>query len=397
MEEANNSKKLQGHYSSGHYNENDKQKLERLIRIEAETIDRLTNDLEIKAYLACFEDQNVKDFVENYATQKADFIERGPDCESEYELRYNDFSELAINGLKEIQLKKLFDKYFEWGAGLVEIKEVCVTQEFEMWAVNILNCPFLPPISADEISLYGKYLESPGCNLQKEGDFGDLLAIIDDIKEGSYDLPAWFSFHNLYTGAGKYMLLPNYKESKESLYNSLVNDRDKKELTEASLAKETTNDTMDEKPLIYAESYRRILAFIEKFEDNKTLRHFHNYFKMNKQKFWDLEKEDGKETELKDKIEAVLKKLEPFGDLKLPIEAHSDWRIALINAWHKWERERVKECLPAAYDHYCFRIQTKIPFQKSESLFERSDIIKLFKNRILEGRKLNGEPENFDY
>ena len=60
--------------------------------------------------------------------------------------------------LKEILQKKLFDMQCLWRAEKIIIPEINVSSDFRYWEANIFNCPFIEPVTENEIEIILKHL-----------------------------------------------------------------------------------------------------------------------------------------------------------------------------------------------------------------------------------------------
>ncbi|HLK97712.1 MAG TPA: hypothetical protein VK364_08090, partial [Hymenobacter sp.] len=78
------------------------------------------------------------------------------------------------------------------------------------------------------------------------------------------------------------------------------------------------------------------------------------------------------------------------------IEAGPNWRQALLKAVSEFKRRKLLEHLPAAYEAYLMREQVGIAHPRVHDK-RNSRIHEALKKQVLDGRKLLGEPENFDF
>ena len=78
----------------------------------------------------------------------------------------------------------------------------------------------------------------------------------------------------------------------------------------------------------------------------------------------------------------------------IPIEGfYPDWRFALVEVANAHKKQKILEAIPVVYDEYLFRKQTGIQYEKTGQFTSWKE----FKNYILRGRELCGEPRNFDF
>ena len=61
--------------------------------------------------------------------------------------------------LGNIQQKKLFDKQCQWRAETFTHPAIETTSDFNYWEKNILNCPFIDPITEEDVALYIEFLQ----------------------------------------------------------------------------------------------------------------------------------------------------------------------------------------------------------------------------------------------
>ena len=136
----------------------DKEKRRAILRAE------IKHDLETNPRYKELFDQyspySVQSFIDHYVWKKescltlGDFFLRD---ESDNLLR---FETEGAELMWQIQHKKLFDLECLWRAEQIKIAEVEQTWDFRYWEDHLERCPFLPPITEDEIDTYVDYLMS---------------------------------------------------------------------------------------------------------------------------------------------------------------------------------------------------------------------------------------------
>ncbi len=88
-----------------------------------------------------------------------------------------------------------------------------------------------------------------------------------------------------------------------------------------------------------------------------------------------------------------------YTDVLIPIKDAPSWQEGVIRALDDFNRKCLIEAMPEAYNNY----KTQLDLNIKSSVENQKDIdfrkgrSDLWKNHILEGRKLFGEPENFDF
>ena len=77
-----------------------------------------------------------------------------------------------------------------------------------------------------------------------------------------------------------------------------------------------------------------------------------------------------------------------------------NWRESLLKTARNYEKEKIYEALSAAYRNYLNRLKMGIGFNNDSTEENTNFYISLiagYKERILKGRALNGEPEDFNF
>src|SRR5438045_2809039 len=88
--------------------------------------------------------------------------------------------------------------------------------------MHILNCPFLDPVSEEDVAIYMQYLQSNNfCNnpfMYRQWQDYEQLKEAYTTDNSDFAVPDWYEFHNGRTGHGTYMLLPDIRGEKEEHY-----------------------------------------------------------------------------------------------------------------------------------------------------------------------------------
>jgi hypothetical protein len=331
-------------------------------------------------------------FISEYAHAKVRWIEYGPK-----HVEWNERDDLqwyhdAMARIGEIQQKKLFDMQCQWRAEKIEIPEIKITRDFYYWEEYILDCPFIPPATEDDIGLYIQYLHSS--NFEKKQGWLDRWQDYDEIKEAyqsenaNRNFPEWYDFHNGRTGASAYMLLPDIRGEKEEFYLDFwrkelhkKSEEQRKETEAVKSIAEAAGISLNN-PLPHLGFHKRgwLTWFVTTYEDKETQKAFEQY--------------GGESIYHSDNDESVDNDLDTLRDSETPvaIEGWYDWKEAIHRAAHKYSTEKIIEALPLAYEKYRMNIELKIPF-----LELKPDEDVWYRNAILRGRELNGEPKDFDF
>lgn len=392
MSEENKPKSYEEHHLENQRKEEERR--QRMEDVRQQTIKRLTNDAAIQDYFKHFNSNSIESFISGYATLKSLFMEYSNTFENIAEKQYTEYAERADKCLEEIQLKKLFDVRCQWGARLIDIDEIETTGDFYVWSEDVLNCPFLTPITKDEFDLYMRYATSDKFEYVEYFNWTELEptnnASMDDI-----DFIGWFDYAYNYGKGRENLLLHDERGERESFYRKLWRKEQdeilEKKYESGELQRPVPLHNM--KPIISHFNHDHVLGFLQRFEDAATVRLYENY---NQYGGGFTSKSNDEDEYLDEQVENIMHSLSFMKDVKLPVKENSDWRKALIDAWKNFEIEQTILHLPAAYDNYLFRIENKIQFSNS-GLENHRSLADTVKKQILRGRELNGEPADLNF
>lgn len=362
---------------------------EKIERIKQETEQDLRTNPKYKAFFSKYRKDSVESFISSYALEKAHALTHGEfyvKKEEDIALKYKN---LASECLWEIQYKKLFDLQCRWRAEQEEIKEVESTLDFDYWFAAIKKCPFLPPITEDEVDLYISYLISDDVYdhwlYQNWNNYDEIRESYNNYDPDNCDpIPPWYEFYDTRMGTGAMLILPDTRGEKEQFYEDIWREKVFEKKLEETAAKQAQQDN---RPYLsrWGEDQE---TFIRKFEDPYVYR---CCLALQQQ----LEKNDNKL-----QVDVALITLDEADEI-VPIEGDPDWREAIIRAAKKYNCRQIVNALPAAYTEYNMRLSAGIAFEESEKELEEQkealSWVNDFKSQILTGRKLNGEPEDFNF
>jgi hypothetical protein len=350
--------------------------------LEARIIQELEENEEVQKYLEPYGEFLRDTFLESYTHHKYMWIQYADSYERQAESDALEYRPDAEECLWEIQQKKLFDLQCHWRAGEISLEGVQVTIDFRHWDHNIKLCPFLEPITEEEVDMYISYLESSNTNPRhKMIGWQEYVSFKREYQnETGGVMPDWYEFHNSRTGNSALFLLPDRKGEAEDRYLKAKRQQEVKEQKKAGTYKEPNPGVP--RPEISAYDRKDVEAFIRKFESKaEYTRYLH--FRNSKDK-----------GDLNETIEVELRLLQNSTE-PIPIESHSDWREAIQLAADAYKNRMIARAMPTVYEDYLFKQQTGISHTAGSS--EKRKWVKIYKQRILEGRKVLGEPENFDY
>lgn len=362
-------------------------------RIINETYEDLKNNLKYKEFFEQFNADSVKQFIKDYAREKGSWLRFGEMYIRKELNSANDFRERAWQGLWEIQQKKLFNLQCLWRAEKIVLPDVESIYDFMYWQDVIKTCPFLDPISEEEVDLYKLYLKSNNARIENSKWIS--WQNYDSFKQdylGDNDesiLPDWYEFYDNRMGTGSLFLLPDIRGIKERKY--LIKGRDYEKEVRKEIYSALTLPVVpgDPRPLI-DNSDLNLDSFIKEFEKDKLLLEYHRLYK--NEHF----KEDSYDVDV---IEIVYK-LDEIEEI-LPIKTHWNWKEAIEQVWNDFPIFMTHESMDSVYEDYLFRLNSGIPFEMNE--YELREIqkggatTKLLKQMVLEGRRLKDEPMDFNF
>jgi hypothetical protein len=333
----------------------------------------------------------------DYARQKVRWLEWGEKFK-----QWNEDSALrwvieATNRLAEIQQKKLFDVQCQWRAEKIMIEEVKVSHDFFHWESNIFNCPFITPVSEDEVELYLQYLQSS--NFERYQGWLDRWQDYKAIKKAyqsdnaNRNFPDWYDFHNGRTGMGAMMMLADLRGEKEEFYLDLWRSERHQNMQAANAEYQmiqtlTANTGVavqpehDPRPWLKTHEKGWLTWFVNTFEDKQTQEIFTRYGGERSHSSFDQHL---------DQDLLILRD----ADRPVPVQAWFDWKEAIHRATEKYVVQRIIEAMPLAYEQYRIKIETGIAFDQKHKADD--DDFDWYRNAILRGRELNGEPRNFEF
>jgi len=298
----------------------------------------------------------------------------------------------AMNGLKEIQIKKLFDLHCLWDAEKITLPDIVINNHFFIHTKNPLGSSLISPISQEEFEMYKDYINSNNYEVFEEFffDISDYNEIRQEIKDDEdFHLPEWFDFHNSRTGNGVYLSFPMIRTEKEMFYRRLaIAERDKKHEEVALVQQQKVPESINiiSLPKIPYGDNKTIEFIVSSFEDKETQNMYKKYNRM-------YQPLNDSEYDYQDMMDILAQHCEVW-----PIEAHYDWREAFNNCYQRYRKHKIAEALPLAYEEYKMFVEMNIPFEVDEFDDELAEQLNdIISKQILRGRVLNNEPEDFNF
>lgn len=344
----------------------------------------------VQEYCKMYQRSSVENFCKAYANIKAHGLKWGEMYQRLNEQKQNEWIDAAFVHLSIIQQKKLFDIQCRWRAEQLEIKEIETTFDFRVWEEDILNCSFIPQITEQEVDWYCQYLSQS--NVEPEEDWLQDWQDYHEIKEAyagnneNMNFPEWYDYHNGKTGNGILLILPDIRGEKEKFYRDLSIEDSRKHTSPVSYVK----DQELEKPYMNIFDSNLHIALAQLIEDKQTGKLIIEYLKGT----------EHHRTFENEKADENLEYLSGIKDQLVPIEAHNDYRIALSRAVATFKLTKTIEHLPMAYQKYkaTHQLGISLSTEKEKEQFKMyMEISEMWKEAILRGRELNGEPKDFNF
>jgi hypothetical protein len=373
-----------------------REKDERMEKTRQQTIERLESDPAILKFFEQFNKYSIESFITSYANLKKLYMEYG-DQFGEYAERQNiSYLEEAKECLRIIQLKKLFDMRCLWGAYKADLPGMETSWDFLYWSDNVMNAPFLSPITNAEFELFLQFAPTGDFEYshnywldfqgKRSGNTGDDEAV----------LPEWFYFHNTHTNASQYFALPDLRGEKEMFYRKLwMKERDAETERKYASGELKRPEPMDKRPYLSGYKFDEAEQFVKMFEDEAARKKFYGYTSYSDHLSRSTDENDNNDY-LNERAEEIMGKICSLRE-KIPVEANADIRVAIMDAWDKYKRQQIIYSLRPAYEDYFFRIQNNISFPEGVNAEHSRELAKNTKEQVLRGRELNGEPADLNF
>ena len=353
---------------------------------------------------------SIESLLQEYAKLKVNVMQWGPNHVKWQEDIDLEWAKLGMECLGQIQQKKLFDLQCQWRAEQVQLPGIAVSFDFMHWEQQILHCPFLPPVTRQEMELYQRFVHSnnyrPGLNFLQSWQNYDAIMKAYNNEDKEEDMfcymPEWYAFHNQQTGGNRYLLLPNIRGQKELHYHLIwaekVRDAGKTAEPTPAPANNATpaTDSQPATPAAKATSMPtlprlnwpdddKLIWFANKFDNQETQTHMNNY-----RSYLDQDRE------LDPDPDEIAKELAEESEI-WPMEACADWYHGLLHCLASYRHYKIARSLPLAFEQYEMLMDTGIGLPYDEKKDFLKDISEGFRNQILTARHLSGEPEDFNF
>lgn len=267
--------------------------------------------------------------------------------------------ERAEQQLRILLQKKLFNIQCLWRANLIDLPQIEYTQDFRYFEKNIFNCPFIDPITEEELAVVERFLlEEDDITDPYFEDWQDYEAFKvwdkdddmedDDVADSASvyysrgtEMPDFYSYYDKCIKTSHLFNLSDIRWHKEKYYLDAIRDKNARQyaLEQAMKAAEEVQEVKEE-PLKDLKYYDQ-MDFVKTWEDTTT------------QELFDLEKAANsydKDDELQDNMK-FLYALRQQGE-EIALLPDSDWYESIVKTVAYVKRKKAAEMLPYAYQTY---------------------------------------------
>lgn len=338
----------------------------------------------VQEYLQHFNEIAAQSFMDHYLKLKYQWFTHADVAVKENQNNLLQWMDTAFLHLEFILQKKLFDAQCLWRAEEVTYKEIEICYDFRIWEHDIFNCPFISPITEEDITQYIAFLQTENADPTTfvNGYWQDHKEIKAAYNNSSNkrNFPDWYEFVNNQNSMNLLLLLPNTRETKEDFYMDLH----KVETSLQTSEKENRQlNNADNRPWINFYDDKIIKNFVAKYE-SKAVQSIYKEFRF-------LHRNDEKTKYINSLTEALMS-----ADELIPVEANTNWYKALEQALKTHQTKKLIDALPVAWEQYNMNIEMGIAFSK-KNIAIHTHIRSIYATGILNGRVLNGEEENFNF
>ncbi len=364
-------------------------------------INDLKTNEKYKAYFSKYDPTSIESFILQYAESKIHLIQ----CYTVYLDKENHdkeyvYKEDTLEKFNMIKQKKLWDMQLLWRAEKIKIKEIDVSYDFQFWGDNIEACPFLSPITEEEVEVLKEYLK------QNELEFiyfsntdlwqmhSEMIRKDDDTGEITL-YPLFYRMYDERLNTGDLKNLPDIRGQKE-LHYLILNSEKRNKIYQTEMLKNPPPPYVPtpkkeslylnvDKIMEYANLYEKDPHFVElakiHCEDIKEIASNNNE--------WDF---------------AYLQKaVKLLGEADIPVymQPNANWRLALIKCAQQYKNEVIIKEIDNVFEEYKMFAEMKISSGKSlEELMEEKKtyfLRKIAEPSIFNGREIAGEPRDYNF
>ncbi|MEK6616135.1 MAG: hypothetical protein AABZ32_08510 [Bacteroidota bacterium] len=402
---------------------------ERANKIYEQTIALLKTEDRFVNFFNSYNQQSVEGFIPYYAQKKTIWHSIADSLYKHRLHKQSKWRNAALNMLKEIFFKKLFNLKCRWVAGEMDLPGINISNDFKQWSTDPSSCNIVEPITPEEFNCYLDFLstEAQRQNDNEEEDERASAWSSFEFYHGSRSLfvdgyekmiPRWFHHYDTRFGTAHLQRLSTIRTDIEQDYNDIWEEEIyRKTLSPEQLSGWTPLSRLQRKELFenpekekaYREEQNRQYEEREKNMPHYISLSIYNRKIMNElvglietpevKNFYHAQVKWRRRNSSAEQIESILIDMKEAKEY-IPVESDDDYRNAIENAYEKYARKIEMETLPVLFDEYFHCLSSGKPFDwKSNSPYDSLSAphINDSGSRILAARKWKGEPENFDF
>lgn len=349
-------------------------------------IEHLKNEAAYQKHYARIDSTDLEEFIADYAKVKVALYEKKEEYTTKYENHKTQFLTKADYYINIILQKKLLNLQCRWRANLIQLPLIYLIDDFDYWQENIRACPFIAPITEEEIEICIRFLlEEIDWN---ENNYQDIFwqnldgfkfrlaydGYSDDERKinnmigpcGEDDIPELYKFFDKHQKTAYLMDLIDLRGPIETSYYEKAEEI-AGEGYEETLIKEGKWDEMmdfDENGLSKTMEYYFYLhslqwaKFVQRAEDQQTRELFEcsEYFHRKEKK--SIYFEPVTVDSLKNDPTVYFDFLQEFEEVpQIEAQKGDNWRVALERTARKFQQIRIAEMMPYAYETYLLEFE----------------------------------------
>jgi hypothetical protein len=343
-------------------------------------IEHLKTEEAYQKLLKKIDASDIEEFIDEYATLKVELYKKKEEYTTTYEKHTTQFLNKADVYIDKILQKKLFNLQCKWRANLIKLPLIKIIDDFDYWENNIRNCPFISPITEEEMGICIRFLHEEidwedndyqyhfwqnydGYKMRAKFDsYSDAERSIFGMSEqcNEDDLPKLYTFFDKYQYTHNLMLLEDIRGPIETSYIEKCDELDlaeheKKMLEDPKYVEEISDldENGNHKTMDYYIWMRGLQweKFVDKCEDLQTRELFKQSEFVNRKDKKSIFFERILVHSFKNDTSVYFNLLQEF-DIELPIKSNKNWRIALEETAREFQQIKIAEFLPYAYETY---------------------------------------------
>lgn len=353
--------------------------------------------------------ESIENFILYYASSKYSLYQNKMIYYENADYERSKFLLEAERFLTVILHKKLFNLQCLWRAEMIDLPMIEYTRDFEYFIDNIWDCPYIEPITEEELDLAIRFLleeqdftypdftewQDYNCfkvwDTQDDEDDEERDTTFEKLKYYDYPVPIpdFYTYYDNYFKTSHLFNLPDKRWAKEKYYFDAIRDENARlHAIEQAKQKDEPPPPPAYTPSLYGYGSDKE-DFIASCEDETTKELFamsNNHVSLNDFSEWS--------ESLKFLLE-LRNKGETFA-----LVPHTDWHDAIIATAAQIRRKKTAEMLPYAYQTYMLEFEDEdIPTLMARRLarfkFDDTDRRNRFRKSwradMDQGRALRGE------